>query len=541
MSNARHAVGPAVTAVAEPAAPSRSDPVVAAASRLTGGPHGRFARGRTARWWGPLRVLLMLTVLTSVLGFLAKAPCRTHSWSDGNDYQYTRLCYTDVYALYFSEHLGSGPQSPTTGEQSRISVPYRDHPVEYPPVIGGIMWAAAEVTNMVRPDDPQVVGRNLIDKRGLTFFDITALLLAGFALVTTWALARLVGRRRIWDVAMFALAPTLLLHAYTNWDLAAVALATLALWAWSRPWPGLRAPLLAGVFIGLGTATKLYPALFCLGLLALCWRSGRLRHWAAMMSTAVVSFVLAYLPAVVLSAQTSPALRRTDFLFPDKSCATAHYLPGWRWFWQGNATRPSDWDSLWFQLEHHVGPLDSPACGQAPGWLDFGVGLATVIVIAAVTLLTLLARRRPRVGQVLFLLVAGFLLVNKVDSPQYVLWLLPLAVLARPRWPAFLVWQLTEAVLLVARYLFFVNNDAAGANRGPVGIPINIFFGTVLIRDVALAVVMGLVVREVLHPETDVVRRDGVDDPAGGVLDEAPDRWDDEANVPTGRAAPALS
>ena len=40
----------------------------------------------------------------------------------------------------------------------------------------------------------------------------------------------------------------------------------------------------------------------------------------------------------------------------------------------------------------------------------------------------------PRLAQLGFLIVAGFLLVNKVYSPQYVLWLLPLAVLARPRW-----------------------------------------------------------------------------------------------------------
>jgi hypothetical protein len=35
---------------------------------------------------------------------------------------------------------------------------------------------------------------------------------------------------------------------------------------------------------------------------------------------------------------------------------------------------------------------------------------------------------------------------------------------------------------------------------------------------------MAQVVRDVLRPERDVVRRDGVDDPAGGVLDGAPDR-----------------
>jgi uncharacterized membrane protein len=130
------------------------------------------------------------------------------------------------------------------------------------------------------------------------------------------------------------------------------------------------------------------------------------------------------------------------------------------------------------------------------------------------------------VPQAAFLMVAGFLLVNKVDSPQYVLWLLPLAVLARPRWRMFLVWQATEVVLLVARFYFFVGNDASIAGRGPQGIPIDWFFTAVAIRDVALIVLMGFVVREILRPEEDVVRRGGGDDPAGGVLAGAPDRRD---------------
>jgi uncharacterized membrane protein len=120
---------------------------------------------------------------------------------------------------------------------------------------------------------------------------------------------------------------------------------------------------------------------------------------------------------------------------------------------------------------------------------------------------------------VLFLLVAGFLLVNKVNSPQYVVWLLPLAVLARPRWRPFLAWQAAEVLVMFSRFYFFVGNDKPGQ-----GIDIGWFFGAVLLRDVLLVWLMGLVVRDVLHPEHDVVRRDGVDDPAGGILDGAPDR-----------------
>jgi uncharacterized membrane protein len=505
-------------------APSREDPFVEGASGLAGGAYGRHAVGRSAWWWTPIRAVLVLTVLTSVLGFLAKAPCRTHAWAD--EYQYTHLCYTDVFALYYAEHLGD---QVTPGSEGRLSVPYRDHPVEYPAVIGGLMWTAAEVTNALHPDDPRVVDGVTVDGRSKTFFDITALMLAIAALATTWAIARLAGRRRVWDAAMFALAPALFFHAYTNWDLAAVALATLALVAWSSKRLGGWAPVVSGGLIGVATATKLYPVLFLLALLFLCWRAARMWDWFVCAGTSAVAFVVAYLPAILLSR---------SFPFPNATCENAESLDGYLRFWKLNTTRGSDWDSLWFQVEHARGsPLDSPGCGQAPAWLNFGVALSTVVVIAAVGLLVLVARRRPRLPQVLFLLVAGFLLVNKVDSPQYVLWLIPLAVLARPRWRMFLVWQATELLLVVARFFFFVGNDAAIQERHAEGIPIDAFFMAVWLRDLALVALMGMVVREVLRPELDVVREDGVDDPAGGVLDGADDRW--ELPEPSARPVPA--
>ena len=46
-----------------------------------------------------------------------------------------------------------------------------------------------------------------------------------------------------------------------------------------------------------------------------------------------------------------------------------------------------------------------------------------------------------------------------------------------------------------------------------------------LLRDALLLVLCAFVVRDVLRPEHDVVRVGGVDDPAGGVLDGAPDRF----------------
>jgi uncharacterized membrane protein len=115
-------------------------------------------------------------------------------------------------------------------------------------------------------------------------------------------------------------------------------------------------------------------------------------------------------------------------------------------------------------------------------------------------------------------LLAGFLLLNKVYSPQYALWLLPLAVLARPRWRSLLVWQATEALVWVMTMLYYLGTE----NRG---VEVEWFFLAVLLRDAVLVALMVLVAREVRRPDDDVVRTSwpGVDDPAGGPLDGAPD------------------
>jgi uncharacterized membrane protein len=145
--------------------------------------------------------------------------------------------------------------------------------------------------------------------------------------------------------------------------------------------------------------------------------------------------------------------------------------------------------------------------------------VSLLVLVAGVAWLTLSAPVRPRVAQIAFLLVAGFLLLNKVWSPQFSLWLLPLAVLARPRWRSLLLWQVTEVLVWVVTMLYYLGS----ANRG---IGVEWFFLGVGLRDFAVIVLMGLVVRDVLRPDEDVVRTTwpGVDDPAGGPLERSPDR-----------------
>jgi len=509
MTAVAQAPGPAA---AGPVLPSGDDPLVRATSTLIGGPVGAHARIGGRRFWTVWRVLVALTVLTCTLGWAQKVQCRdTRNWShDDGTYQYTRLCYSDVVALYGVEGLAAG------------QVPYVDHPVEYPVLIGAAMEVGRSVASLPGR------GTEGYDAGAATFYDATVLLLAAGALVTVICTGMTAGRRRIWDAAMVALAPALVLHLGTNWDMIAVALASGGLLAWARS-----RPVLAGMLLGLGTAAKFYPLLFCVPIGLLCLRSARLRAFATTTGAAVATVAVLYAavwpftPAFASDGaldKVGPSAWQALTGPGGSLAAAARALAprhdggsnGLLRFFELNRTRPADFDSVWYALQRATGSR------FGTGVLTLGVGGGLLLVLGAVAALALLAPRRPRLPQLLFLLLTGFLLVNKVFSPQYTLWLLPLAVLARPRWRLFLVWQASEVLLVVVRYAMFINMLPGKSDKGA---PYPWFLGTVLLRDGLLLALCGLVVRDVLRPDRDPVRADGrTDDPAGGVLDRSPDR-----------------
>ena len=102
----------------------------------------------------------------------------------------------------------------------------------------------------------------------------------------------------------------------------------------------------------------------------------------------------------------------------------------------------------------------------------------------------------PRLAQLGFLVVAGFLLVNKVYSPQYVLWLLPLAVLARPRWRDQLIWQACEVVYFAAVWWYLDGDLAAGGGQD-----VGFYWVAIVVRMVGELYLVAIVARDVLCPQ----------------------------------------
>jgi uncharacterized membrane protein len=444
-------------------------------------PSGSRRRGLLVAELGSTTVLLAASVLGMVLAFAEKSPCRAGAW---NSYagQFQRACYTDIYPLYYGEGLSAG------------KVPYTGHKVEYPVLIGGAMQAVAWLV------------RNFSEAtRGREFFDITAVLLAVCAVVGVLATARAAGRERRAQALMVALSPALILAAFINWDLIAFALTMLGIAAWSG-----RRGVWAGVLLGLGVAVKFYPLVVFGPLLLLCLRAGRLRDFGKTLAAAVLAWLAVDLPVLIVAPS------------------------GWAYFYEFSKDRGADWGSVWYMFEYFHLPVLGDANLSALNDLSAGF---LIVACAAIAVLALAAPRRPRLPQLSFLVLVAFLMTNKVWSPQYVIWLVPLAVLARPRlWP-YLLWQAAEVAYFfgIWGYLIFVFSSEGTPVTGYQGISTGWYFGTLAARFLAVGLLAAYVVRDILSPERDVVRAQGRDDPAGGVLDEAADqfrlRWSTVARI----------
>jgi uncharacterized membrane protein len=298
-------------------------------------------------------------------------------------------------------------------------------------------------------------------------------------------------KRRPWDALLVAASPLVLVHAFTNFDAIATAFTAAGLLAWSR-----RRPEVAGVLLGLGAATKLYPLLLLGVLFVLCLRAGKLRAWGRTALFTVLAWLVVNVPFILVATR------------------------GWWEFFRLNTLRPMDPDSLYNAFSYVTGWTGFDGVlqkGQPPVWLDAVVAVLFLTCCAGIAYIGLTAPRRPRLGQLAFLVVAAFLLTNKVWSPQYSLWLVPLAVLAIPRWRLLLGWMAIDALVWAPRMFYYLGIDHKGLPEGW-------FLGTVVVRDLAVIGLCVLVIREIYRPRTDLVRLSGDDDPAGGVLERTRDR-----------------
>lgn len=458
--------------------PSRSNAQAAAVSAVIGGPVGAHAAIGRSRFWTPVRAVLLMALVVLAVSWSGKAGCLQQApapagpgetsssgmrlnWD--NQRQYYGLCYSDIVATYAAERL-----SPEDLRQG--TMPYRTYwfagpagddgerqYTEEPVLIGLAMYAVAKATQGWQA---LVDGTPIPQQLDVvTFFNISALLLTVFWLIAVWA-TMMTDRRRLWRGALLALSPLIFVHAFTAFDLIPVALVALALLCWSR-----ERVVLTGVFAGLAAAAALYPLLLIPALAVICHRQRRLPDFWTVLACGAIAWLAVNLPVLI------------------------SYPQGWAQFFRSWWSGGAEPDSLYY--------LVMTAGGWAPPTaLLTGLALALLAaVIAGVVYLGLRAELTPTPAQLMFLLVAGYLLVGKEWDPQSSLWLVPFAVLAIPYVRLLIAWMVIDALLWVPRMGLFLDPSRKW-------LPEEWFYVAVAIRAVMVLVLCAVVVRDLLTRHT---------------------------------------
>lgn len=357
------------------------------------------ARDRAPR---PTRAVLLGVVLTAVLAVAGALWLKSWCGVPGSGHDlYLRWCYSDIPPLWFAERLHEG------------AIPYLDHPVEYPVLTGLWMWLAA-----------------IPAETAGTFLFWTGLLLLACAAAIAVLLVREVGAVR---ALAFAAAPTLLVSAAVNWDLPAVLLATAGLLAHRRGRDGL-----TGAFLGLGTAAKLFPALFLLPTTLAAWRLRGTRGALTTVLTAAVVWWAVNVPVALAAPEA------------------------WLRFFRLSRERPSDWDALTTVV--------AEVTGWAPSIPTLNLLTGAAFVVGAVAIVAVAVRRDPPATWHLAALplLAWFLLTSKVYSPQFSLWLLPLFALAFPGWGWWAAFAVADLAVTATRFPY-LGNFIDGGLEGSLG------------------------------------------------------------------------
>lgn len=412
-----------------------------------------FSANPAHRAAGPDRrvlvVLVAATLLAGVVALLSKQWCRINGWEAPG--VHIHMCYSDFGQLFPTRGLAEGyfPFYTPLPE---------DQWMEYP----ALLAVVAGVTAWFVPAEGTLL------ERTVTYFDINAVgaLLCWLVVVIATAYT---ARGRSKDALMVAVAPGIILTSFLNWDLWAVMLAALGLLLWSR-----NHPVLAGLVLGLGAAMKLYPLFFFGAILVLCWRAGRLRVFFTSLAAGVVAWLAVNVPFMLTA------------------------FDQWSRFYTFSGDREVSFSSMWLALTW-------------TGWSGESFSLISnglfALCCLGIAWLGLSAPTRPRMAQLCLLIVAAFLLLGKVYSPQFVMWLIPLVVLARPDWRQFWIWQTAEAYHWGGVWMESARITSDGAfGGGAVWIPL--WYGSGIVLHMAAVIwICVSVIRDIRHPERDLVRQ----------------------------------
>ena len=301
--------------------------------------------------------------------------------------------------------------------------------VEYPPLTGLVMWATSFL-----------VGNG--EDKFQNYFDVNALLVALLFIASVVFLKKL--KPELWY--LFPIAPAVVASLYINWDIWAVISALAAIYYFDVGKYNKSA-----IALGISIATKFFPIVLLLPIALILIRKSKIRELILYIAYTSITWLLINLPFII----TTPV--------------------GWFRFFKLNSERAADWGSIWHALEIF-------------GLNIKQLNLVSLIVFAlgalAFTLFVFRIPEVPKLATIAFFIVAIFVTASKVYSPQYVLWLTPLAILAmidkKDRFD-FWVWQFAELI-----YHFAIWQYLAEVSGASFAIPAGAYAVAIVLRIAAL-------------------------------------------------------
>jgi len=291
-----------------------------------------------------------------------------------------------------------------------------DNSVEYPVLTGLVMYLTSFAANSPA-----------------SYFNINIF----FLILLFLATVLIVRRMRPEFAYLVPVAPAMIASLFINWDLWAIATMLLAIYWFDRK-QYLNSALLMGVSI----STKFLPIFLLIPIVFILWRENKIKEAIKYLAITFGTWLLINLPFAITTPQ------------------------GWWRFYKLNLDRGPDWGSIWLAIQQLGINLNN---------LNYLSILLLLIALTTIALLLFELQYTPILASISFFVLAAVMLASKVYSPQYVLWLTPLAVIAlthKKDLHAFWVWQATELIyhLAVWRHIAQVTDAKFGLGPTPYAI-----------------------------------------------------------------------
>ena len=291
-----------------------------------------------------------------------------------------------------------------------------ENSVEYPVITGVVMYATSFVANSP-----------------VSYFNVNIFFLVLLFLATVLIVRKI----RPEFSYLVPVAPAMIASLFINWDLWAIATMMLAIYWFDR-----KQYLNSSLAMAISISTKFLPVFLLIPIAFILWRDAKVKELIKYIVVVAATWLAINLPF----ALTTPT--------------------GWWRFYKLNLERGADWGSIWLARQQ---------LGVNFTNLNYLSILLLLISMTSIAIVLFELKYTPTLASVAFLVLASVMVASKVYSPQYVLWLTPLAAIAltnKKDLHAFWIWQAVETMYHVAiwQHLALVTDAKFGLASTPFAV-----------------------------------------------------------------------